>query len=488
MPELGVHGIVDMVRVGGEAVALHATAALADEKDFRVAAVPEVLLGPAEVVSCGVGVEHMLRSIRVAHALAVQRVLDAAEQLVPASERFAQMRRVNAVLFDITERLSEAMAREYGRAHDAWLASSAALRREVLREILRGGHVPLDRAARSLGYDLVRRHLALVVWTDDYTRIGAHRLEEVAAAVLAACACTRTLIVPVGGRRVWARGAGQRSAAAAGGVVAAPTGRGPRRDGAARFGVAGFVSSHRQALQAERVATISVVARGVFDYQDLDVVAMLSSDMERAREFVRRELGGLADPGEQVAAVRATLKCYLDVGRSLVEAAALLHVARNTVAYRVQRGSCDPQFDDEDWWVEVLRSRKSLSAEGTSLVCQWFSNSSSSACRPSGMVIDDVSLSSFLYRDCAGPWWAASVVATCIAVSARCSSGTTAWIQPVAASSRGVSKEPESASHRAMDSPTLRVRRTLAPPAGIRLLRMCPSPISAVSVATTTSR
>ncbi|WP_157117575.1 PucR family transcriptional regulator [Nocardia vaccinii] len=338
VPELGVHGIVEMVRVGGEAVALQAIAALADERDFRVAAVPEVLVGPAEVVSRGVGVEHMLRSIRVAHALAVQRVLDAAEQLVPASERFAQMRRANEVLFDITDRVSDEMAREYGRAHDAWLASSAAVRREVLQEILRGGHVPLDRAVRILGYDLSRHHRALVVWTEDYTGAGAHQLEEAAAAVLAACGCTTTLIVPVGGRRVWAWGA-QVS-----GVPLRPEAWWPRPPAEVRVaigvpgsGVAGFVSSHRQALEAERVAMISAVSRGVFDYQDLDVVAMLSGDMERAREFVRRELGGLADPGEPVAAVRATLKCYLDVGRSLAEAAALLHVARNTVAYRVQR-------------------------------------------------------------------------------------------------------------------------------------------------------
>ncbi|WP_067904868.1 PucR family transcriptional regulator [Nocardia vaccinii] len=338
VPELGVHGIVEMVRVGGEAVALHATAALADEKDFRVDAAPEALLGPAEVVSRGVGVEHMLRSIRVGHGLAVQRVLDAAEELIPADDRFAQMRRINEVLFDIADRLSEAMAREYGRAHDVWLASSAALRREVLQEILRGGRVPLDRAVRTLGYDLSRHHLALVVWTDEYTMIGAHRLEEAAAAVLAACECTSTLIVPVGGRRVWAWGAhvgGPPSRAR----VSAPR---PPADvrvamGVPASGVEGFVASHRQALEAERVATISVAARWVFDYRELDVVAMLSSDMEQAREFVRRELGSLADPREPVTAVRATLKCYLDVGRSLTEAATLLHVARNTVAYRVQR-------------------------------------------------------------------------------------------------------------------------------------------------------
>ena len=75
----------------------------------------------------------------------------------------------------------------------------------------------------------------------------------------------------------------------------------------------------------------------VFRYEDLDIVAMLSTDLAAAREFVTRELGNLAGSAEAVRTVRHTLKCYLDRDRSLAAAAADLQVARNTVAYRVQR-------------------------------------------------------------------------------------------------------------------------------------------------------
>lgn len=74
-----------------------------------------------------------------------------------------------------------------------------------------------------------------------------------------------------------------------------------------------------------------------FRYDDLDIVAMLSTDLPAAREFVARELGDLAGSTESVTAVRHTLKRYLDHDRSLAGAAVDLHVARNTVAYRVQR-------------------------------------------------------------------------------------------------------------------------------------------------------
>ncbi|WP_433756726.1 hypothetical protein [Nocardia sp. CA-135398] len=110
VPELDVDGIVQMVRGGCEAVALEAIGVIAGVKDFAVEAAPGVLLGPAEVVSRGVGVEHMLRSIQVGHSMVVEYVLDAAERLVPAPQRFAEMRRITALSFGIADRLTSEMA------------------------------------------------------------------------------------------------------------------------------------------------------------------------------------------------------------------------------------------------------------------------------------------------------------------------------------------------------------------------------------------
>ena len=107
--------------------------------------------------------------------------------------------------------------------------------------------------------------------------------------------------------------------------------------GTAGAGVEGFRHSHRQAAEAARVGALSTRATSAFCYQDLDIVAMLSSDLPAARELVHRELGDLAGCTEAVTAVRHTLKRYLDFDRSLARTAADLHVARNTVAYRVQR-------------------------------------------------------------------------------------------------------------------------------------------------------
>ncbi|MGY1983507.1 PucR family transcriptional regulator [Nocardia gipuzkoensis] len=338
VPELGIDGIIEMVRAGCEAVALEAVAAFADAQDFTVAAAPEALIGPGEVVSRGIGVEHMLRSIQVGHSFAAQQAFDAVESLVPARDRTAEMRRVYELLFALSDRLATAMAREYGNAREVWLASSAAIRMEIVQEILRGDPVPVERAVRLLSYDLTRHHLALIVWTDDYTSIATQRLEQTAADVLQDCGCTSTLVMPVGMRRVWAWGSTVRRSPALPEATRARIEPGIHvAMGLPGNGVAGFISSHRQALDAARVGMISPSKRSLAEYGELDLVAMLSSDLDQAREFVQRELGALADPADATATIRTTLKCYLDVERSLSAAAAQLHVARNTVAYRVQR-------------------------------------------------------------------------------------------------------------------------------------------------------
>jgi DNA-binding PucR family transcriptional regulator len=56
-----------------------------------------------------------------------------------------------------------------------------------------------------------------------------------------------------------------------------------------------------------------------------------------AATFVARELGPLAQQSRAAADLRQTLSAYLDTERSLIRAAERLHVARNTVAYRVRK-------------------------------------------------------------------------------------------------------------------------------------------------------
>jgi len=337
IPELAVDAVAEEVARGCEGVALATLSALALDDHVPFAAMPEVLTGPMEVVARGIGIEHMLRSIHVAHATAAGTLLDVAERVVPESQRFNEMRRINKALFDIVDVLTERMAAEYARAHEAWLTSSVALRMEIVEGLLQGNAVPMERATRVLGYDLNRWHLAVVVWTGAAMPAEPTQLRAAAAETLSAAGCVSTLILPVGVQRVWAWGS-RTSQPPESVVPTMPPPVGVRiAIGLAGAGVEGFRSSHLQAADAARVGALSTHDAWSFRYQDLDLVAMLSTDLPAACEFVTRELGDLAGSSDSVATVRHTLKCYLDRDRSLAATAADLHVARNTVAYRVQR-------------------------------------------------------------------------------------------------------------------------------------------------------
>ncbi len=337
IPELAVDAVAEEVARGCEGVALATLSALALDDDVAFAAMPEVLTGPMEVVARGIGIEHMLRSIHVAHATAAGVLLDVAERVVPEPQRFSEMRRINKALFGIVDLLTERMAAEYARAHEAWLTSSVALRMEIVEDLLQGNAVPMERATHVLGYDLSRWHLAVIVWTGAGMPAEPTQLRAAAAEALSSAGCVSTLILPVGAQRVWAWGS-RTSHPPESVVPTTPPPAGVRiAIGLAGSGVAGFRDSHRQAAEAARIGAMSTQDAWSFRYQDLDVVAMLSTDLPAARAFVARELGDLAGSADSVATVRHTLKCYLDRDRSLAATAADLHVARNTVAYRVQR-------------------------------------------------------------------------------------------------------------------------------------------------------
>src|SRR6202008_1532788 len=81
--------------------------------------------------------------------------------------------------------------------------------------------------------------------------------------------------------------------------------------------VDGFRRSHCEARDAARVASLAGErAAGVTLYDAVALVSLLSVDLERARAFVRTELGKLAAPQPAMARLRETLLVLLEEGMS----------------------------------------------------------------------------------------------------------------------------------------------------------------------------
>jgi len=230
---------------------------------------------------------------------------------------------------DMVAALSEQLRRE--RADLA--RSSHARRFEVVSLILDSAPITAGRASTQLGYDLRRRHTAAVLWTDPRHPDQA-ALAAAAEALGPATRARQVLTVVASSSSVWAWLATAADTAAA--VIAAATGQRPAvriAVGPAAAGADGFRRSHFDAVATQRLMSRRPDLR-VARFADVQLVALALQDEQRAREFVARTLGKLADADGEL---RDTLCVYIGEQFSAARTARALYTHRNTILNRLQR-------------------------------------------------------------------------------------------------------------------------------------------------------
>lgn len=338
VPELGGGpGPFATLRMGTEAATLHTLLLLANPADGRQMP-EESLLGDREFARRRLGLDKVLHGIRVAHAALAHDLMAACQELALPADRADQFRRVSELLFDFVDAFSARMTAEYLAEHDRWLTSGAAAREEAVRTILDGQPVRHEAANELLGYRLESHHLAVIAWSDSPTTDTAGDLQRAAAELLHLRGCPSALVLPIGRTTVWAWGDPHD----------APPAETPKKFqypegvrfacGSVRHGLSGFRQSHEDAQHVVRIMELNPGGTGpAVDYRDVELAALLSTDLPALRRFVSDELAGLAVDSRHAEQLRQTLRLYLRNERSLTLAAAQLHVARNTVTYRVKR-------------------------------------------------------------------------------------------------------------------------------------------------------
>ncbi|MDX6743959.1 PucR family transcriptional regulator [Actinocorallia sp. A-T 12471] len=324
------------LRMGTESAVLRILLRLAGVRAAPVT--DEALEGGRDFARRGIPLDKVLRGVRLGHAIAARAFADEIRVLVPPAEQAEVMSRTSEATFEFIDGFASRLADAYLAEHERWMAGAAAVRRETVQAILAGEGVDAATASQDLGYPLGGEHLALTAWTEDpaLADAGAARLHQVAVDLLRRRGCATTLVVPTGRTALWAWGTPGKGRIPQGSSEV-PEGGGVRvAVGAPRVGLDGFRRSHQDALRVARVVGVSphlVVA----DHAEAGLVALMCEDMAGLRAFVGDELGPLADDTAQAAQLRTTLLHYLRGERSLAAAAAQVHVARNTVTYRVNR-------------------------------------------------------------------------------------------------------------------------------------------------------
>ncbi len=209
----------------------------------------------------------------------------------------------------------------YALERDRWLRSAEAVRAATVQELLHGGPVDVAAASKRLRYELRQEHEGYVVWAE-----GDSALPEAAAAAVGG---PRALVVPMGVGVVagWAP-VGVIDPDAAGTASVALGARGS--------GVAGFRTTHHEAMEARRVAKILHCGATPTRYEDIALLGLLTQDLEQARMFARRRLGPLIAEDDATQRLAETLQTVLEERGSPRRAAKRLGVHENTVAKRLR--------------------------------------------------------------------------------------------------------------------------------------------------------
>ena len=286
-------------------------------------------------------VEIIFQAYRRGQNLAWQRWLAYSARVVPPGPELIEVLELSSqLMFEYVDAVLARVLAEAQREREEILGGALARRTEAVRLILDGAPIDQRRASERLGYELDRRHTALVLWAEPAGDVqGA--LESAATMLARAAGARRPLTLPAGTSTLWAwlstdegpaREALRDAIAQAEPNVRAAV-------GPALAGITGFRRSHAAALAIQGLLAGNPGGERVALYRDLEVTSLAAADLDRAAEFVRGTLGPLAGDDANAARLRETLRVFLDEADNAPRAAARLHTHRNTVLQRVARAS-----------------------------------------------------------------------------------------------------------------------------------------------------
>jgi len=287
----------------------------------------------------------MVRGLRIVQRHWTEVLLDLAERQLPAGERPEKVRQILDVLTGFFDDTIDSVMVEYLNERQRLLGCVLRSRSEVVSRLL-GGELVED-VDRLLGLRLDHRHLALALPADVPGRgpSGAP-VTAFAEDLASSLGAASSLAVPGADGNQWVWVSREpvfavdhlttvREVADRHGQLICGVGR-------PRGGREGFCQSLADAQDALRIALLRPALlrpanSGVVGFDEVRLAALLSTDVERARGFVRDELGELAGPQPTMVELRATLRTYLEADQSLVKTAGRLFLHRNTVVYRLRR-------------------------------------------------------------------------------------------------------------------------------------------------------
>ncbi len=274
-----------------------------------------------------------LDAYRVGEAVAWRRLMEIAFELTSDPAELHE-------LLDVCSRSISAfidgtlagIAAQIDQELDDLTRGTHAERRETVALILDGAPITRKRAEARLGYALTGPHTAAVIWSDnpagDMARLDA------AAEALGQAAGVRplTILASTATRWVWVPGTAINTMALSDSIDPMPDIRvaiGPCVEG-----IDGFRRSHFDAITTQQMMARLQSPQRVAFFADVELVALITGDTDRATEFVHHTLGQLEAAASEL---QEYVRVFVDEQCNASRAAARLYTHRNTLLRRLAR-------------------------------------------------------------------------------------------------------------------------------------------------------
>lgn len=285
--------------------------------------------------------EALLRAYRLGENRFMRWAITALDRMsgIPTHLALAAVSELSRRTNSYIDKVIEGLIGIYETERQRWTSRTGAARATQIRLVLESDTVSEESAQHLLGVPLTSWHTAAIAW------LPADRPHPTGALQAAA-----RLLQQVSGREIpltlladertlwaWVQHPGPchldlarlRDGVTAGVRIAL---------GAQAPGLIGFRGSLRDAIRARAVAEttedrdLTVVA-----FDDVAIAGLLTEQSDDLQRWIMRVLGDLASDDPATHQLRETVRVFLKLGGSYTQAAAQLHLHKNTVHYRVRK-------------------------------------------------------------------------------------------------------------------------------------------------------
>ncbi|MFE9646781.1 helix-turn-helix domain-containing protein [Streptomyces sp. NPDC006365] len=286
--------------------------------------------------------EALLRAYRLGEHMVLQWAMTALRRLdLPTDEALAATSRIALLINSYIDQVIEGVIDIYENERRRWDARSDATRAAQVRAVLDTDGLDLASAEKMLSTSLRGWHLAAIIWSGPGSPGLASVQLRAGAAMLGAATGKAPLTISADEQTCWAWISSTGKPA-----LDLPRLESELREhptlriaiGDPSSGLDGFRQTFRDAQRARDVAATGADPdRVLVLHSQVALVGLLVDHLTDVRAWAGRVLGDLMRDDEATVRVRETVQVFLDARGSFTDAAARMHIHKNTVHYRVRK-------------------------------------------------------------------------------------------------------------------------------------------------------